>query len=148
MIVLDSNVLSESLRPRPDPHVLAWMAAQPVSALFTTTITRGEILYGVRLLPAGRRREMLQNAVMAIFDEDFRERTLTFDIHAADYYAEIAAARRAAGRPIAQFDAMIAAVTRTCGAVLATRNTRDFADCGIEVIDPWAHERQEPTPAE
>lgn len=137
MIVLDTNVLSEALRPRPDARVLAWMTAQPATALFTTTITCGEILYGVRLLPKSRRRDKLQNAVTAIFDEDFSGRILAFDNHAADAYADIAAARKKAGRPIGQFDAMIAAVTRSRGAALATRNTRDFVDCGIDLIDPW-----------
>lgn len=137
MIVLDTNVLSETLRPQPDVRVLTWMAAQPGSALFTTTVTRGEVLYGVRLLPKGRRRDKLQYAVTAIFDEDFSGRTLVFDNHAADAYADIAAERKSAGHPISQFDAMIAAITRSRGAVLATRNVKDFSGCGIDLVDPW-----------
>lgn len=137
MIVLDTNVLSETLRPRPNATVLAWLAAQPVAALFTTTVTRGEILYGVRLLPKGRRRDALHNAVTAVFDEDFANRALPFDSHAADDYADIAAVRKTKGRPISQFDAMIAAIARSRGASLATRNIRDFAGCGIELVDPW-----------
>lgn len=137
MIVLDTNVLSETLRPRPSAKVLTWLAAQPVTALFTTTVTRGEILYGIRLLPSGRRRDALWNAVTAIFDEDFANRTLPFDNHAADGYADIAAMRKAKGRPISQFDAMIAAVARSRGASLATRNVRDFAGCGVKLVDPW-----------
>lgn len=138
MIILDTNVLSETLRPRPSTKVLAWLASQPVAALFTTTISRGEILYGVCLLPKGRRRDALHGAVTAIFDEDFASRTLPFDSHAADAFAEIASTRKAHGKPISQFDAMIAAVARSRGAILATRNIRDFSDCGIEVIDPWS----------
>jgi predicted nucleic acid-binding protein len=137
VIVLDTNVLSETLRPQPSAKVLAWLTAQPAAALFTTTITRGEILYGVRLLPKGRRRDALHDAVTAIFDEDFASRTLHFDNHAADTYADIAAARKTKGRPISQFDAMIAAIAHSRGAALAMRNTRDFVDCGIEIIDPW-----------
>lgn len=137
MIVLDTNVLSETLRSEPEDAVIAWLSAQPDTALFTTTITRGEILYGVRLLPKGRRREKLQGAVAAIFDEDFSGRTLPFDSPAANAYADIASARKVAGRPISQFDAMIAAVARSRGAALATRNIRDFEGCGIDVIDPW-----------
>lgn len=138
MIVLDTNVLSETLRPRPDAHVLAWLASQSVSSLFTTAITRGEILYGVRLLPTGHQREKLQSAVTEILDEDFSGRVLSFDDAAADAWAEIAAERRQGGHPISQSDAMIAAMTRSRGATLATRNMRDFSGCGIDLIDPWA----------
>lgn len=137
MIVLDTNVLSETLRPVPDAQVLAWLDAQPTSALFTTTITRAEILHGVRLLSKGRRRDKLQSVVLVILDEDFSGRILAFDSAAADEYVDIVAGRKAKGRPISQFDAMIAAVARAHGATLATRNTRDFTDCGIDLVDPW-----------
>ncbi|SDI15855.1 type II toxin-antitoxin system VapC family toxin [Paraburkholderia phenazinium] len=137
MIVLDTNVLSEVLRPAPDPNVLAWLARQLRAALFTTSVTRSEILYGVQVLPSGPRKDMLRNAVLGIFDSDFAGQVLSFDSDAADFYADIAASRRCAGRPISQFDAMIAAVARSRGASLATRNVKDFIDCGIEVIDPW-----------
>lgn len=137
MIVLDTNVLSEALRPKPDAHALDWLTAQPTGALFSTTITRAEILYGVRLLPKGKRRDALHKAIDEVFDTDFSGRILVFDNAAADAYAEIATARKRAGRPISPFDAMIAAIARSHGAALATRNTRDFVDCGVEVIDPW-----------
>lgn len=142
MIVLDTNVLSETLRPKPDARVLAWLASQPVAAVFTSTITRGEILYGVRLLPRGRRRDALQHAVTTIFDEAFAKRILPFDNHAADAFADIAATRQAKGRPISQFNAMIAAVTRSRSATLATRNIKDFSDCGIDLINPWTARRE------
>lgn len=137
MIVLDTNVLSELLRPAPDARVLAWLAVQPRSALFTTTVVRAEIFYGVRVLPDGARKHALLGATHAIFDEDFAGQVLSFDNDAADAYAAIAASRRSAGKPISQFDAMIAAVTRSRRASLATRNVKDFVDCGVEVIDPW-----------
>ncbi len=137
MIVLDTNVLSETLRPLPDPRALAWLGAQSRLALFTTTVTRGELFYGIRLLPDGQRRTALLSAVQAIFGVDMAGQVLGFDGEAADIYAEIAAARKAAGRPISQFDAMIAAIARSRGASLATRNIKDFVDCGITVIDPW-----------
>lgn len=137
MIVLDTNVLSETLRPQPDAGVLAWIARQPANSLFTTTITRAEILYGLRLLPKGRRRDNLYLAVTTIFDEDFSGRVLGFDDHAADLYADVAATRKQAGQPISQLDAMIAAIARSHGAALATRNTRDFIECGIELVNPW-----------
>lgn len=137
MIVLDTNVLSEVLRPAPDQRVMAWLCKQPRAALFTTTVTRAELLYGIRLLPEGQRKSALLTAVRAIFESDLAGQVLSFDGEAADAYAEVAAERRAIGRPISQFDAMIAGVARSRGASLATRNVKDFADCGINVIDPW-----------
>jgi len=137
MIVIDTNVLSEALRPEPEPAVLDWIANQPRASLFTTTVTRGEILYGIRLLSEGKRRRGLWDAAMHIFDEDFADHVLSFDSESADAYAEIAASRKMAGRPISQFDAMIAAVARSRGASLATRNVQDFADCGVDVVNPW-----------
>lgn len=136
MIVLDSNVLSELLRPQPQATVLDWVAAQPRASLFTTTVTRAEILYGIALLPDGARKEGLRAAALAIFDEDLTGQVLSFDADAADAFAEIATARKAGGRPISQFDAMIAAMARSRGASLATRNVKDFVDCGITVLDP------------
>ncbi len=109
MIVLDTNVLSEALRPVPEPCVLDWLSNQPRASLFTTTVTRGEILYGIRLLADGKRRRGLWDAAKKIFDEDFAGQVLSFDSDAADMYAEIAASRRTAGKPISQFDAMIVA---------------------------------------
>jgi len=137
MIVLDTNVLSEVLRPAPDSRVLSWLAAKPRSLLFTTTVTRAELLYGVRLLPDGRRKNDLLDAVLQVFMTDMAGQVLAFDADAADAYAEIATARLAAGSPISQFDAMIAAIARTRGASLATRNVKDFGGCGLAVIDPW-----------
>jgi hypothetical protein len=137
MIILDTNVLSEILRPQPEPVVLAWMSSKARSSLFTTSVTRAEILYGLRLLPEGARRQGLWAAALAIFDVDFSGQTLNFDNGAADAFAEIAASRRTAGRPISQFDAMIAAMARSRGASLATRNVRDFESCGITLINPW-----------
>ena len=137
MIVVDTNVLSELLRPAPDARVLGWVADQPRAALFTTAVTRGEILYGIRLLPDGQRRRGLWDAALAIFNEDLAGRILSFDSDAADAYADIGASRRAAGKPISQFDAMIAAMARSRGANIATRNTKDFEDCGIDVVNPW-----------
>lgn len=137
MIVLDTNVLSELLRPAPEALVLAWLEQQPPVSVFTSAVTQGEILYGIRLLPDSKRRGKLWDAAVTIFNEDFAGRILSFDSDAAVAYAEISAARRAAGRPISQFDATIAAIARSHGASLATRNVNDFEGCGIEVIDPW-----------
>ncbi len=137
MIVLDTNVLSETLRPVPDALALAWLAEQPRSALFTTTVTRAELLYGARLLPDGQRKATLLDAIHGIFASDMAGQVLGFDNDAADAYAEIATSRKLAGKSISQFDAMIAAIAKSRGAGLATRNVKDFVDCGITVVDPW-----------
>lgn len=139
MIILDTNVISEILRPEPDTRVVDWLETQPRTALFTTTITRGELLYGVGLLPDGQRKGLLLPAVLAIFASDLAGQVLSFDGEAADAYAEITAKRRAAGRPASPFDAMIAGIARSRGASVATGNVQGFADCGINVIDPWRH---------
>lgn len=137
MIVLDTNVLSEALRPKPSAKVLDWMRSQPIPTLFTTTITEAELYYGLALLPKGKRQRSLESIVEAIFTQDLAGRVLPFDSSAAREYADIAATRRLAGRPISEADARIAAIVRSCRASLATRNMADFADCGLKVIDPW-----------
>lgn len=137
MIILDTNVISEILRQEPNPSVVTWFESQPSQQLFATAITQAEIHFGITLLPKGRRREKLLEVAQCIFEEDFENRVLPFGGDAASHYAEIGASRRSAGRPISQFDAMIAAITRLYGANIATRNTADFDDCGIEVINPW-----------
>lgn len=137
MIVLDTNVLSEILRLTPEARVLSWLQAQPRTMLFTTTITRGEMFYGVRLLPEGKRKASMLAEVRAIFAADFAGQILAFDNDAADAYAEISATRKTMGKPIAQLDAMIAAIALSRGARLATRNIKDFVGCGVEIINPW-----------
>jgi predicted nucleic acid-binding protein len=141
MILLDTNVLSEQLRPRPEPAVLAWMAAQPTESLYVSAVTQAEMMLGARLLPAGKRRSALEAALHAMFEEDFAGHLLPFDSAAVSPYVEIVAVRRAAGRPVSQFDAQIAAIARRHGAKLATRNVGDFDGCGIAVIDPWQTRR-------
>ncbi|MDR1854518.1 MAG: type II toxin-antitoxin system VapC family toxin [Azoarcus sp.] len=137
MIVLDTNVLSEILRLTPEARVLSWLQAQPRTMLFTTTITRGEMFYGVQLLPEGKRKASMLAEVRAIFAADFAGQILAFDNDAADAYAEISATRKTMGKPIAQLDAMIAAIALSRGARLATRNIKDFVGCGVEIINPW-----------
>ena len=137
MIVLDTNVLSELITARPDPEVVSWLETQPMDALFTTAISQGEMLYGACILPAGRHRDTLLHEVEAIFSADMAGRVLPYDSDAAGIHATIAAMRRARGRPISQPDAMIAGIVASRGAVLATRNVREFEGCGIDVVDPW-----------
>jgi len=137
VIVLDTNVLSEALNPSPSGIVLGWLAAQETSGVFTTTITQAEVLYGVEVLPSSKRRMRLLAAVERMFAEEFEGRILPFDEDAARAFAGIVASRYRAGRPISQFDAMIAAIARCHGAAVATRNTADFERCGIQIINPW-----------
>lgn len=137
MIVLDTNVISELLRPTPAPQVEAWLAAQDGASIYFTAVGEAELRHGVAILPAGRRRTALGAAIDGMLDEDFRDRILPFDRDAASAYAVIAATRRAAGRPISQFDCQIAAIARAHGASVATRNTSDYEGCGIALIDPW-----------
>jgi predicted nucleic acid-binding protein len=122
----------------PSATVLEWMRSEPALALFSTAITEAELLYAVALLPDGRRRRSLEEVVDRIFAEDLADRVLPFDCAAAHEFAELAASRRRAGRPIAETDARIAAIARSRGAALATRNVGDFVGCGLELIDPWA----------
>ena len=138
MILLDTNVISELMKPEPDAAVARWLAAQPASALHVSAVTLAEIFYGIRLLPAGKRRNALQDAAQATFDEEFAGRVLSFGAQAARHYAAIASDRRRAGRPISSFDAQIAAIAQAAGAQLATRNGPDYEGCGLRLINPWA----------
>jgi predicted nucleic acid-binding protein len=137
MIVLDTNVLSELMRTEPEPRVDRWLAAQPAASVFISAITEAELRYGIALLPAGKHRSSLSALLQEILAEDFDGRILPFDSPAAAAFAEIAAERRKAGKPISQADAQIAAIARSRGAALATRNVADFQECGIEIINPW-----------
>jgi predicted nucleic acid-binding protein len=137
VILLDTNLLSELLRPSPNAKVLAWFDDQPRASLFTTTITQAELLYGVELLPDGQRKATLMQAVLEIFSIDMAGRVLAFDAEATRVYATIAAQRKNSGSPASQFDAMIASIAFCHGATLATRNVKDFHDCGIELVNPW-----------
>jgi predicted nucleic acid-binding protein len=138
VIILDTNVISELMKASPSVRVARWLAAQASPQVFITSITEAEVLYGVELLPPGKKREALRNAATAMFAERFGDRTLAFDRDAAGLFAAIGTARRRAGRPIGQFDCQIAAIARWHGAAIATRDSRDFADCGVDVINPWA----------
>ena len=137
MFVLDTNVLSEIPRPEPDANVAAWLVSQPKQQIFTNFINQAEILFGIALLPPCLRGETLEAAIDGIFGEDFGGRIIAFSADCSSHYADIAVGRKLLGRPISQFDAMIAAVTRAHGARLVTRNTADFEHCDIEVVNPW-----------
>lgn len=137
MFLLDTNIISELLRPSPDPAVETWVDDRRATDLYFSAIGEAELHYGVAVLPAGRRRPALASAIEAILREDFTDRILPFDREAARDYADIAAMRRAAGRTVLPADSQIAAIARSRGMAIATRNVRDFENIGIEVIDPW-----------
>ena len=137
MIILDTNVVSELMRPEPAPQVAAWVRNRDRRELRTTVITLAEIRYGIARLPDGRRKQALLAAADEIF-QTFEDQVLPVDAAAAEQYAVIGSSRERAGRPISSFDALIAAVCRSQGAMLATRNLADFDGIGVEIIDPWA----------
>lgn len=136
-VILDTNVLSELLRGQPDSTVLGWFASQPANGLFVSAVTQAEMMLGARLLPAGQRRKRLEQALDAMFLEDFAGRILPFDSRSAADYAAVVAARRRAGKPISQFDAQIAAIALSHRLGLATRNVADFEGCGLALTNPW-----------
>ncbi len=140
MYVIDTNVASELMRPVPAAAVAAWVAAQNASGLVLTSISEAELLYGVAIVPAGRRRNELEAAMTRWLEVGFSGRILPFDSTAARHYADIASGRHQAGRPIGEADCQIAAICRSRGAALVTRNIRDFRDTGIEMINPWTVE--------
>ena len=137
MIIFDTNVLSELMKSQPNESVVLWLEQHQTTSLFTTTLTQAEILYGLEILPVGQRKNALQQAAKSMFELDFAGQILSFDADAAKLCATIAAKRRTIGRPISQIDAQIAAISRSHNAILATRNTGDFEECGIEIINPW-----------
>jgi toxin FitB len=136
MIVLDTNVVSELMRPDPAPQVAEWVRVRDRRELVMTSITLAEIRYGIARLPEGRRKQVLLDTADDIF-RTFSDQILPVDEVAAEHYAVIASRRERAGKPIGGFDALIAAVCRSHSAALATRNLPDFADTGIETINPW-----------
>lgn len=137
MVLLDTNLVSELMRSHPDPRVLSWVAAQPLSDMAIATITVMEIRFGTALLPQGRRRTELDTRFRQLLAQAFAGRVLAFDRTAADACAEIRAQRRHRGNPITVQDGMIAAIARVHGAPVATRDVGGFEGCGLTLIDPW-----------
>jgi predicted nucleic acid-binding protein len=136
LIVLDTNVVSELMRRSPAERVIAWVRDHE-SNLSTTAITLAEIQHGIERLPSGRRRTLLRSAADEVFGT-FQDLILPFDARAASHYSLIVAARQRAGEPIDGFDAQIASICRARAAALATRNSADFRNTGIRLIDPWS----------
>ncbi|HEX5430700.1 MAG TPA: type II toxin-antitoxin system VapC family toxin [Bryobacteraceae bacterium] len=141
MIVVDTDVISEAMKHVPDPNVMKWFASHPAPELVITTLTQAEILAGVALLPVGKRSAALAARANLMFERYFPDKILSFDSAAAIAFALIAAKLRKLGRPIATFDAQIAAIAKSRGAAVATRNTRDFEHCDVPVVNPWTAKR-------
>ena len=140
MYVLDTNVVSELMREQPQAEVLVWMDRQLTDNLYVTAVTESEIRTGIAILPDGERRRGLTAAAERAFGVLFAERILPFDSDAAQVYAVVAVTRRTAGHPITQADCQIAAIARSLGASVATRDVKGFEGCGIDVINPWAEQ--------
>ncbi len=136
MIVIDTNVTSELMRPSPSPAVTDWVRARSASELYTTSITLAEVRYGIERLPDGRRKDLLRSAAQDVFSA-YADHVLAFDATAAVEYAAIVSSRERDGAPIDGFDAQIAAICRGHSATLATRNVKDFHDTGIDFTNPW-----------
>jgi len=137
VIVLDTNVVSELMRVEPAAVVVDWVDRQPASDVYLTAVTLAELLYGIARLPDGRRKTTLAELLDAMVAEDFEHRVVAFDEIAAVHNADIVVRRERGGRPISAADAQIAAICRSHDAVIATRNTSDFTDTGIPIVDPW-----------
>lgn len=139
MFVLDTNVVSELMKGHPNPEVLEWLDNQLTGTLYLTAVTEAEIRTGIAILPVGERQRGLLAAAERTFGVFFAARILPFDSKAALAYATIAARRRAAGHPISQADCQIAAIARSRGAAVATRDTNGFERCGLVVVNPWSN---------
>jgi predicted nucleic acid-binding protein len=138
VILLDTNVLSELMKPRPDKKVVSWLDEQSEWDLWTSAITVAEIFLGIALLDDGKKKSLLFALAQQMFDEDFKGRCLPFDDQAAAEYAMIVSERAKNGRPISVEDAQIAAISKTANLILATRNVKDFDNIdGLELINPW-----------
>jgi toxin FitB len=137
MIMLDTNVLSELMRPGPEPQVLAWLRRQPMTQLGTTTINIAEVKYGLARLPAGQRRRDLEKRFFGFVSRGLDGRIFDFDQAAADVFGDIMVAREKAGRRLQGSDGLILAIAKSRGAGIATRNIAEFEGCAVDLTNPW-----------
>jgi predicted nucleic acid-binding protein len=138
VIILDTNVTSELMRAQPEPAVMGWLAAHPATELFSTVVTVAEISCGLERLPRGRRRRSLEQSYRSLF-VGMTDHILPFDVEAALLYGPLVAAKERVGIAMDPMDAQIACIAACRGAMIATRNERDFADCGVQLVNPWHH---------
>lgn len=137
MIILDTNVISELMKTRPHEHVNTWLDQQDALTLFTTSITIAEIIYGLSVLPIGHRRDYLETAFNQVITDAFKHRVLIFDESAARIYGQLMGQRKASSHTLSVLDGQIAAIAKSHQMSLATRNTRDFIDCELNLINPF-----------
>ncbi len=138
MIILDTNVLSALMQQTPDPQVVAWLDDQPAESIWLSSITLFEARYGLALLASGQRKNLLKERFEELLQKDLQNRVLLFDANAATQAAELAAQRKARGRPVDMRDTFIAGIALARRATLATRNMRHFDDLSVPVVNPWA----------
>lgn len=138
MIILDTNVLSALMQQQPDVQVVAWLDNQPAESIWISSITLFEARYGLALLAPGQRKSLLQERFDQLLQDDLDNRVLLFDANAATRAAQLAAQRKARGRPVDMRDTFIAGIALARLATLATRNTRHFDDLPVPVVNPWA----------
>lgn len=140
MIVLDANVVSDAMRPEPDATVIAWLNEQAAQTLYLSSVTLAELLFGIRALPAGKRKNMLDRALTELL-ELFKGRVLPFDTDAARRYADLAVTARNGGRGFPTPDGYIAAVAASRGFIVASRDTSPYEAAGVKVINPWKYQQ-------
>lgn len=137
MILLDTNIISEMMKQSPNQAVMSWIEEQEATQLFVSSVTIAEILYGLYVLPKGKRRSALEEAFNRAIKLAFKHRVLFFDETSAHHYGELMSRRKELGRPMSILDGQIAAIALTSGTALATRNIRDFSDCELDLINPF-----------
>ncbi len=137
MILLDTNVISEMMKPSPSLKVIDWLDQEDVMQLFVSTITIAEIFYGIQSLPSGKRKNTLEESFQNVLQEGFKHRILSFNEKAAEFYGQLMSHRKKIGKPLSILDGQIAALAVSEKASLATRNVRDFVDCHLSVINPF-----------
>ena len=138
MIILDTNVLSALMQHQPDLQVVKWLDDQPAESVWISSITLFEARYSLALLASGQRKRLLQERFDQLLQDDLENRVALFDVNAATQAAELAAGRKARGRPVDMRDTLIAGIALARRATLATRNTRHFDDLSVAVVNPWA----------
>lgn len=137
MLLLDTNVISDAMSAKPSDVVRRWFAHYDPKNIWVSSLSKAELLYGQHCMADGQRKEALGMMIAAFFERSLKTEVLGFEDADTPFFALIGSQRRASGRPISQFDNQIAAIARRRGLAIATRNVRDFADCGIAVINPW-----------
>jgi len=137
MILLDTNVISATMRPSPEKSVIAWLDRQPRTSVWTTSVTVLEIRFGLQMMPSGRKRTLLISLFERLLTELIEHRVVPFDTAAAQHAADLMVIRQKAGRPVELRDTMIAGIALASRATLATRNVKHFADLAIPLVNPW-----------